>query len=146
MKEIIGILTEDLTLDKALRVKDSQKKMENRFLRNKLLPFVLIFGIMAAVMFSIITISDICNEQKDIEEIREELPQMGVCFLFFVIGGGFALMIDETDNETIVRKATEPVIETALRESVRNMNVTVSEPKDEQDSSDNATETGIETN
>ena len=135
MKEIMEILTEDITLKKALRLKEAKKGMQARFLRNKVLPFVIGMGILLLVMFSVITVSDIAHEERTLEEIRDELPRIGVCMMFLIVGGVFALMIYETDEETLVSNAICPVIDSALEELAE-------EPK----SSDNETETGIETN
>lgn len=136
MKEILGILTENLTLNKAIRLKNSSKKMDSRFLREILLPYTMVMGFLMIVFFAALVIAMHYDPNMlDGKDMNEELGKTGALLIAFMIGIVFGLLIRQSDLESAIRRIVDPVINDAIDN--------LAECEDE-NSSDNQTETPLE--
>lgn len=136
MKEILGILTENLTLNKAIRLKNSSKKMDSRFLREILLPYTVVMGFLMIVFFAALVIAMHYDPNMlDGKDMNEELGKTGALLIAFIIGMIFGLLIRQSDLESAVRWIVDPVIDDAIDNLAEC---------EEENSSDNQTETPLE--
>lgn len=136
MKEILDILTENLTLNKAIRLKNSSKKMDSRFLREILLPYAMVMAFFMIVIFAVLVIDMHYDpDVLDGKDMNEELGKAGALLIAVMIGMVFGLLIRQSDLESAVRRIVDPVIDDAIDN--------LAECEDE-NSSDNQTETPLE--
>ena len=136
MKEILEILTENLTLNKAIRLKNSSKKMDSRFLREILLPYIMVMAFFMIVIFAVLVIDMHYDpDVLDGKDMDEELGKVGALLIAVMIGMVFGLLIRQSDLESAVRRIVDPVINDAIDN--------LAESEDE-NSSDNQTETPLE--
>lgn len=115
MKEIMEILTEDLTLEKALRIKESKKKMGIRWVKGTLIPAMLGMVFMMTVIFCAVVITGICEGTLDVKD-TEAMTNTVMPIVFLVVGFLLGLMVYQSENETLVNRYVEPVIDKALEE------------------------------
>lgn len=136
MKEILEILTENLTLNKAIRLKNSSKKMDSRFLREVLLPYTMVIAFFMILIFAVLVIDMHYDpDVLDGKDMNEELGKVGALLIAVMIGMVFGLLIRQSDLESAVRRIVDPVIDDAIDN--------LAECEDE-NSSDNQTETPLE--
>ena len=136
MKEILEILTENLTLNKAIRLKNSSKKMDSRFLREILLPYTIVMAFFMIVIFAALVIDMHYDpDVLDGKDMDEELGKIGALLIAVMIGMVFGLLIRQSDLESAVRRIVDPVINDAID------NLAGCE---DENSSDNQTETPLE--
>ena len=136
MKEILGILTENLTLNKAIRLKNSSKKMDSRFLREVLLPYTMEMALFMIVVFAALVIDMHYDPNVlDGKAMNEGLGKAGALLIALMIGIVFGLLVRQSELESAVRRIVDPVINDAID--------SLAECEDE-NSSDNETETPLE--
>ena len=113
MKEILEILSEDLTLGKALRIRESKKSMDKRWIKNSLIPATLCIAIFCIVGFSFIVVCGIMDGTLDVEN-TEELESTGVAMMFLVVGTILGMTIRQSEDTSAVNRIVDPVIEDAI--------------------------------
>ena len=111
MKEILKVLSEDLTLKKALRIRELKKSMETEWIRKVFVPTMCAVGICVLMAFSVIVLVTYFGESSN---TMEDLPELGLALLFFMMGIAFGMMILKSNDTSMINEIINPVIDGAL--------------------------------
>lgn len=111
MREILKILSEDLSLKKAMRIRELKKTMESRWLRRTFLPIMCAMVVLAVMMFAMIVLTTYFG---DGDAKMEDLPNVGISLVFLVIGTGLGMLIAKGDDTTMINEIINPVIDRTL--------------------------------
>ena len=117
MREILKILSEDLSLKKAMRIRELKKDMESRWLRKTFLPIMCVMATLAVMMFAMIVLMTYFGNG---DATMEDLPDVGISLVFLVIGTGIGMLIAKGDDTTMINEIINPVIDRTLEKACEN--------------------------
>ena len=121
------ILTEDLTLKKALRIKKSLENDDTHWVIHTLVPAALAIGIVCLLLFAMMVISILTSNEGQIPDTKE-LEEIGMCLTFLGFGIIMGILFSHSDFMGGIRKKIQPMINDAVNR--------LSEGEDEQDKDD----------
>ena len=114
MKEMLKILTEDLTLEKALKLKEARKGMDKRWAKQILLPTLIGMSIVCLFIFCASVACNVWDGSMELSD-TEEMGRMGAMLVVIVISTMLGLMIAYENEQLEIDKAYKPIIDDALK-------------------------------